>query len=109
MNTYDSGRSTSNEHRHEAFNNGKDANGIPRCRKPESETFVKEFEQVTKKPTGTLMREYEFKNDYNQKITIRQDPAREYYNRKGEVIGSQPPHFNVARDGKDTGQHHTFK
>lgn len=86
------------ETQRESFRKTKDLNGIPRSQQP-----IK-TENVTENGTGKKVRQFTFKNSYNEDVVIRRDNAREYKNGP-----PQGPHHNAGSSPTRTSQHHNYK
>ena len=100
---YNGKQDTHSEYESEAFRKAKNANGIPNSRDPINTGQPQKIPD--RNNPGKFVYQYEFDNDYNEKISIRLDNATEYK----ESDGNQGPHYNAGIQGTKLKQHHYFK
>ena len=101
--TYNDKQDSESETSSAAFRQAKHHNGIPTAQHPLE--HPKRFPDTNNK--GKFCIQYEFENDYGERISIRKDNAVDY---KGEhPEGNQPGHYNAGLAGQKLKQHHNFK
>jgi hypothetical protein len=99
---YNNKQDTISTYRDEAFNKAKHCNGIPTSKSPKLQRKVPEERRG--KATGETLFQWDFTNDYGEKITIREDGETKYPDG-----GLQIPHFNAGPTGEKLKQHHYFE
>ncbi|CAF0820172.1 unnamed protein product [Didymodactylos carnosus] len=100
--TYNDKKDTHSETSSAAFRQAKHHNGIPTAQAP-----LNHPERIPDKNNkGKFCIQYEFKNDYDELISIRKDNAVDY--KDGNPQGNQSGHYNAGPAGGKLKQHHTF-
>jgi hypothetical protein len=89
--------------RKQAFRDAKRENNIPIAQQPIRTTMIPDHGSNP----GKMLRQYDFKNNRGEHVSIRQDLPQQYGNAVGGK-GNQGHHFNAGPTGGKLKQHYYF-
>lgn len=101
--SYNDKKDTHSVYQSEAFQKAKNANGIPSSKQPLNNGKPEKIPDTNNK--GKFLYQYNFINDYGEKISIRLDNPVDYH----DSNPNQGPHYNAGPTGGNLRQHHYFE